>query len=67
MSTIKFGIRIAASIFGLVAILHLMRVVTGIGVLIGSWYMPIWFNWLGFFGASFMCIWLWNLSNKKKD
>jgi len=64
MNEKNFWLRFAGTIFGIVGILHLLRVITGIPVLIGGWSLPIWINWMGLFGASFLCIWLWRLSGK---
>jgi len=56
------GLRVAGTIFGIVALLHLLRVVTMIPIMIGTWLMPIWFNVLGLVGATLVCLWLWLLS-----
>jgi len=59
----NFWLRIADTIFGIVSLLHLLRIVMGIQVLIGEWPMPVWFNWMGLFGAYFLCSSLLLLSN----
>ena len=38
---------IAAAIFALVALLHLLRLVMGWSVVIGSWTVPMWVSWVG--------------------
>ena len=38
---------IAAVIFALVALLHLLRLVMGWSVVIDSWTVPIWVSWIG--------------------
>jgi len=38
---------IAAVIFALVALLHLLRLVMGWSVVIDSWAVPIWVSWVG--------------------
>ena len=58
------GLRVAGTIFGIVAILHLLRVMTKVTVMINGWSLPAWINWMGFFGATFLCIWLWRMSFK---
>jgi len=62
MNSKKSGLRIAGSIFGLVAVVHLVRLVTGISVVIGHFLLPVWFNWMGFAAAGFLSFWLWKLS-----
>jgi hypothetical protein len=61
------GLRIAGSIFGAVAILHLLRIITVIPVLIGEFLLPLWLNWMGLFATAFLCIWLWILSLRRRD
>ena len=57
--------RLAGTVFGIVSILHLLRVVTGVDIVIGNWVMPLWFNWMGFVGAGALSIGLWYFSGKK--
>lgn len=61
------GLRISGIIFGFVALLHILRLVTGAPVLIGDWVMPLWINQLGALGACCLCIWLWWLSFRGRD
>ena len=45
--TEKTFVTISAVIFGLVALLHLLRLVMGWSVGIESWTVPMWVSWLG--------------------
>ena len=38
---------IAAVIFALVALLHLLRLVMGWSIVIDSWTVPMWLSWMG--------------------
>jgi hypothetical protein len=38
---------VAAVIFALVALLHLLRLVMGWSVIIDSWTAPMWVSWVG--------------------
>ena len=38
---------IAAAIFGLVALLHLLRLVMGWSIVIEAWTVPMWLSWVG--------------------
>ena len=38
---------IAAVIFALVALLHLVRLVMGWSIVIDSWTVPMWVSWVG--------------------
>ena len=65
MATKNFALRIAGFIFGMVSILHLLRILTGITIMIDTWILPVWINYMGLAGSGFMCGWLWWLSFRK--
>ena len=43
----KTFVAIAAVIFGIVALLHLLRLVMGWSIVIENWSVPMWFSWIG--------------------
>jgi len=45
MSTRAF-LRTAGVIFGLVSLLHLLRLLLGWDAVIGGWSVPAWYSWL---------------------
>ena len=65
MATKNFAVRIAGFIFGIVSILHLLRIVTGISIMIGAWVLPLWINFIGFVATGFLCGWMLWLSFRK--
>ena len=48
----KTFVATAAVIFGIVALLHLLRLVMGWSVVIEDWTVPMWFSWIGLVVAS---------------
>ena len=38
---------IAAAIFGVVAVLHLVRILMGWSIVIDGWTVPMWVSWVG--------------------
>lgn len=38
---------VSASVFSLIAFVHLLRVLFGWEVIISSWSIPLWFSWIG--------------------
>jgi len=56
----------AAIIFGIVAVLHLIRAINGLPLIVGSWSAPTWLSWIAFIIAGFMSYWGFNLAGKKK-
>jgi hypothetical protein len=44
----KIFVTTAAVIFGLVALLHLLRIVMGWSIVIDAWTVPMWLSWIAF-------------------
>lgn len=65
MNSKNLWLRVAGTIFGVVAIFHLLRIVTGVFVLIGNCPLPVWVNWMGLIATGFLCFWLWKVSMGK--
>ena len=62
MNSKILGLRVAGSIFGIVAVLHLLRIITGVPIIIADWLLPIWMNVVGSIGTLVLCVWFWLLS-----
>ncbi len=59
---------ISGTIFGLVALLHLARLVFGSQILIDGWIVPFWLSWGGLVGSSVLAIWaFWRTMNDTSD
>jgi hypothetical protein len=67
MKTKDLGLRIAGTIFGIVAIAHLLRLITGASVLIELWTLPMWMSVLGLIVTGILSVWLWKISLDKKE
>ena len=48
---------ISGSIFGLVSLLHLMRILLDWNFEFGPYLFPEWVSYFGFLGAGILCIW----------
>ena len=48
---------ISGTIFGLVALAHLLRVVYQVPVHVGDWAFPMWLSWAGFVVPVALCVW----------
>ena len=51
-------------IFGLVAVLHLLRVVNGWPFQVGPWSVPMWSSWLGVLVPAVLCGWAFRLARR---
>ena len=65
MSRQALGLRVAGTVFGIVAVGHLLRLATRAEVVIAGWEVPLAVNALGVLIAGSLCIWLWRLSRQK--
>ena len=52
---------ISAILFGLIAILHLVRVIGNWSIQIGTAMFPIWGSWLALLIAAMLCVWAFRL------
>ena len=66
MKTKNLALGVAGTIFGLVAVMHLLRILLCVSVNIGGCCLPYWVNWAGLFGAGFLCVWMWWAAVKKQ-
>ena len=64
MSRQTLGLRVAGTVFGIVAAGHLLRLVTRMEIVIAGWEVPLGINALGVLIAGGLCIWLWRLSRQ---
>jgi hypothetical protein len=62
----QFYLLISAVIFALVAILHLVRLISHWSVQIGAFAVPLWGSWLGLFIASALSIWAFRLMTERR-
>jgi branched-subunit amino acid transport protein len=53
-------------IFGVIAVVHLLRLIYGWPAQIGEWTMPLWLSWVGVLIAGALCAWSIYLVRKGK-
>lgn len=57
------ALKVSAIIFGLVTLFHLIRIITGATLAVGSWDAPIWVSVVGIIVPGFLAWWTWTASN----
>ncbi len=57
------GLRVAGTIFGLVSLAHIWRLLTHSAVLIAGYPIPSWPSVLGAIVTGALSIWLWRLAS----
>jgi hypothetical protein len=62
----KIFSKIALFLFGLIAILHVLRLIYGVEVKIGSCQVPVWMSYGGFLLFFILFIGMWNELKPKK-
>jgi len=58
------GLRVAGTVFALVCLGHLLRIITRADVLIAGRQIPVWVNVLGVLIAGGLSLWMWRLSSR---
>jgi hypothetical protein len=51
--------KVAATVLGIVALLHLLRAIAGLELVIGTYSLPPWASWIAFVGAGALSYWGW--------
>jgi hypothetical protein len=61
----KIYLRLTGTIFGVVCCLHILRLLSGWPVMIGTWEAPLWFSWGGLPASGALSIWAFCLAARK--
>jgi hypothetical protein len=64
MNSQSVGLRVAAAIFGVIALLQLARLVTRFEVTFGGHVVPYWPNAIALVIAASLSVWMWRLSSR---
>jgi hypothetical protein len=62
MNSRILGLRIAGSVFALVSLAQLLRLVMQLEIIAGGHRIPLWPSGIAFVITGFLSVWLWNLS-----
>ena len=61
-SRATFACRVSATVFGLVFVLHVWRLISQTPVLIGTWPVPLGASWLALVVSGGLAWWVWRAS-----
>jgi hypothetical protein len=62
MNSQILGLRVAGTIFGLICLAHLLRLVTQVEVLVAGHPVPLWASAPAAVFAGGLSLWMWNLA-----
>jgi hypothetical protein len=62
MNSQVLGLQVAGAIFSLVALMQLLRLATGVEVLVDGHSIPLWPNAIAFVVAAVLSFWMFKLS-----
>ncbi|HKE46156.1 MAG TPA: hypothetical protein VKB41_16595 [Steroidobacteraceae bacterium] len=63
MSSRVTGLRVAGTIFAIVCIAHIWRLVAHAAILVAGYPIPTWPSILGAIVAGFLSVWMWRLAS----
>lgn len=63
MRSQTLGLRVAGTIFALICLSHLLRVVTRADVIVAGHQIPLWETMVGVVVAGALSAWMWRLSS----
>lgn len=58
----KAYLGISGAIFGIVAVLHLLRLALDWPAQIGNWSVPFWVSWIALLLSASLCVWALQLA-----
>ena len=64
MNSPTCGLRVASVVFGLVCLAQLLRIITGLAIIVDGHIIGRRFSAIAVIIAGALCIWLWILSSK---
>ena len=62
MRSRKLALRVSGTIFGIIALVHLARLITGVSVTVAGNQVPLWMNLSGGLATGLLCVWMWSLT-----
>lgn len=63
---IRTYVAVSGTVFGIVAVLHLLRVVNGWTVVVGPWSAPMEVSWFGAIFPAVLCVWAFRLASRTR-
>ncbi len=66
MSSTILGLRAAGTLFGLMCLAQLTRLIMKVDIMIGGYQLPFWPSVLAFFILAGLSFWMWKLSSENK-
>jgi hypothetical protein len=59
---VKRYLQISGAIFGIVALVHVLRLVFGWPAEVAGWNVPLWVSWAAIAVAGALCVWAFRLA-----
>ena len=57
---------VSGTLFGIVALMHVLRLVQDWPVQLAGWPVPLWVSWIGVLVAGGLCLWGFRLAAKQR-
>ena len=61
MGHMRTYLRISGLLFGVITLLHILRLMLHWSVQIADWAVPTWVSWIAMLGAAALCTWAFRL------
>jgi hypothetical protein len=62
MKSQTMGLKVASVIFGLFCLVHILRLIRGFQIVVGSYYFGRGLSVVAIIVSGFLCVWLWKLA-----
>jgi hypothetical protein len=64
MNSPAFGLRVAGTVFGIVSLAQLLRLLLQLDVVVGQAHVPLAASGIAAVFTGVLCVWLWRLSGR---
>ena len=62
----RMYIQVTGAVFGVMALVHVIRLILNWPAQVAGWVVPIWLSWVAILVAGALCVWAFRLAGRKR-
>ena len=59
-------LRVSGAVFGVIALLHIVRLLLDWPAQVAGWVVPLWVSWIAILAAGALCVWAFRLARQAR-
>jgi len=64
--TMRMYIQVTGAVFGVMALVHVIRLILNWPAQVAGWVVPIWLSWVAILVAGALCVWAFRLVGRTR-